>query len=62
MPSAELPCGKPADQIALVDFAEKGRLLPTIERKFPLASLADAFAYQRAGGHFGKIVIKIGGR
>lgn len=51
--------GSRADQMALVEFVEKVNLRPIIERRFPLASLADAFAYQKAGSHFGKIVIEI---
>ena len=31
---------------------------PVIDRSLPLASIADAFGLQEAGGHFGKIVIE----
>lgn len=31
---------------------------PVVDRRFPLESLADAFAFERDGGHFGKIGIE----
>jgi NADPH:quinone reductase-like Zn-dependent oxidoreductase len=38
---------------------EVAQLRPVIDRRFPLAQLADALALMRGAGHFGKIVIDI---
>lgn len=40
---------------ALENFAWR----PIIDRDYPLAQLADAFAYQASGQHFGKITVRI---
>jgi NADPH:quinone reductase-like Zn-dependent oxidoreductase len=34
---------------------------PVVDRVFPFESAADAFAYQRDGKHFGKVVIRVNG-
>ena len=51
--------GSRQDQIDLVAFLEKHRIHPVIDRSYDLEQLAQAFAFQRAGGHFGKVVIRI---
>ena len=35
-------------------------LHPVVDKVFPFAEAADAFAYQLAGKHFGKVVIAVG--
>lgn len=37
----------------------QGKLLPVIDRVFPLAEAAKAHAYLEAGGHIGKVALKI---
>ena len=32
---------------------------PVIDKTFPLAELGEAFGYEAAGGHFGKLCIDI---
>ena len=34
-------------------------LKPVVDRTFPFEEAADAFAYQLAGKHFGKVVISV---
>jgi NADPH:quinone reductase-like Zn-dependent oxidoreductase len=43
----------------MVRAIEVGSLQPVIDRRFPLAGLADALRLMGEGGHFGKIVIDI---
>jgi NADPH:quinone reductase-like Zn-dependent oxidoreductase len=43
----------------MVRAIEVAKLKPVIDRRFPLAGLADALALMQAGGHFGKVVIDI---
>ncbi len=40
-------------------FAEEGRLLPEMDRVFPLAEAAAAHAHMEAGNHIGKIVLEM---
>jgi NADPH:quinone reductase-like Zn-dependent oxidoreductase len=42
-----------------VEAIETTGLQPVIDRHFPLEELAMALTLQKAGGHFGKIVIDI---
>lgn len=47
-----------ADQITMVRGFEATGVRPVIDRSFPLEQLAEAFAYQTSGAHFGKIVVE----
>ncbi len=49
-----------ATQEEMVRYLDTAIFRPVISDRFPLTALADAFAYQRAGRHLGKIVIQIG--
>ena len=44
-------------QEQMVDFIDAHELKPIIAREFDLADLADAFRYQEAGDHLGKVVV-----
>ena len=39
---------------------EQTKLHPVVDRVFPFADAKAAFAYQAGGGHFGKVVIRVG--
>jgi NADPH:quinone reductase-like Zn-dependent oxidoreductase len=41
------------------DAIAVNRMHPVVDRVFPFAEAADAYEYQRAGKHFGKVVIRI---
>ena len=43
----------------MVRAIEVAKLKPVIDRRFPLAQLADALALMQGGGHFGKVAIDI---
>lgn len=45
-------------QNQLTHALEANHIMPVIDRVFPFEQLAEAFAYQESGGHFGKIVIE----
>jgi len=45
-------------QEEMVRAIELSGLKPVIDKRFELASLADAFRYQESGAHFGKIVVE----
>ncbi|CUH37848.1 Alcohol dehydrogenase [Jannaschia seosinensis] len=51
--------GSQAMQRDMVRGMEVTGIRPVIDRTFPLAELADAFAYEESGSHFGKIAIRI---
>lgn len=51
--------GSRQQQMEMVEAIERFDLRPVIDRSFPLAELAEAFAYERSGAHFGKIAIAI---
>lgn len=51
--------GSRAHQRAMIRAIETNGLRPVIDRSFPLEQLADAFAYQASGAHFGKIVVDL---
>lgn len=50
--------GSRADQLSFVRALETSGIRPIIDRSFPLEAIADAFAYEGAGKHFGKIVLE----
>jgi NADPH:quinone reductase-like Zn-dependent oxidoreductase len=51
--------GSRRNQIDLVHAVEALGIRPVIDSTFPLDQLAEAFAHQKAGKHFGKIAIDI---
>ncbi|CAB4243813.1 NADPH:quinone oxidoreductase [Methylacidimicrobium sp. AP8] len=51
--------GSRSHQVDLVRAVEATGLRPIVDRTFPLAEIADAFRYQEAGRHFGKICLEI---
>jgi NADPH:quinone reductase-like Zn-dependent oxidoreductase len=50
-----------ADLTVLRDYMQAGRVVPVIDREFPLAQVADAMRYLETGRARGKVVITIGG-
>jgi len=54
-----LTVGSRAVQEDLVRGLEASGIRPVIDRTFALEDLAEAFAYQKSGRHFGKIVVTI---
>ncbi|MGA1798590.1 NAD(P)-dependent alcohol dehydrogenase [Sphingomonas sp. 4RDLI-65] len=50
--------GSRREQQDFVRALEATGIRPVIDRRFPLDALADAFAYEASGGHFGKIGIE----
>ncbi len=48
------------DLVVLKDLAEAGKLVPAIDRAYPLSAVPDALRYLGTGGARGKIVIRIG--
>lgn len=53
--------GSRRQQLEMLRGIDAIGLKPVIDRGFPLEGLADAFRFQQAGGHFGKICVEIGG-
>ena len=53
-----LMVGSRQDQLDMVRAVEASGIRPVIDREFALEALADAFRYQLAGRHFGKIVLR----
>ncbi|MEM8826665.1 MAG: NAD(P)-dependent alcohol dehydrogenase [Pseudomonadota bacterium] len=51
--------GSRADQMDMIRAIEASDIKPVIDREFPLAGIADAFAHQAAQKHFGKVVLTI---
>jgi len=45
------------DMVYLTDLIEAGKLVPVIDRRYPLSEVAEAFRYLEEGHHQGKIVI-----
>jgi NADPH:quinone reductase-like Zn-dependent oxidoreductase len=54
-----LTVGSRQDQLDLIAAIEANRIKPVIDRHFPLEQLAEAFAHQESGAHFGKICVDI---
>jgi NADPH:quinone reductase-like Zn-dependent oxidoreductase len=50
--------GSRQHQIEMVRAIEATGIKPVIDRAFPLAGIAEAFRLQKAGDHFGKIVLE----
>jgi NADPH:quinone reductase-like Zn-dependent oxidoreductase len=50
--------GSRSDQLDMIQGLEATGLRPVIDRSFPLEQLAEAFRHQKAGRHFGKIVVE----
>ena len=50
--------GSPADFAGMVDFTAKKRIVPVVDRVFPLEDAEAALRHMEAGAHFGKIVLK----
>ncbi|GLT00972.1 alcohol dehydrogenase [Sphingobium jiangsuense] len=51
--------GSRTHQRAMIRALEASGIRPVIDRAFPLEQLADAFAWQASGAHFGKIVVDL---
>ena len=47
------------DLIFMKDLIEAGKVVPTIDRRFPLSGFADAFRYLEEGHAQGKVVITV---
>ena len=50
--------GSRADQLDMVRGLDGMGFKPVIDRSFPLEGIADAFAFEESGAHFGKIVLE----
>lgn len=51
--------GSRAHQQQMIRAIEATRIKPVVDVHFPLEELAEAFRYQAAGKHFGKISLEI---
>ncbi|MFD0985747.1 zinc-dependent alcohol dehydrogenase family protein [Methyloligella solikamskensis] len=51
--------GSRKHQLDFVDALNATGIKPAIDKTFPLAEIADAFAYEEAGKHFGKICLEM---
>jgi NADPH:quinone reductase-like Zn-dependent oxidoreductase len=49
----------PQDLVLISDMVEAGKVLPVIDRRFPLSEVAEAFRYYAEGNVKGKIVITV---
>jgi len=48
---------KKEDLAFLIELLEAGKVVPVIDRRYPLNKVAEAFRYLEEGHHQGKIVI-----
>jgi len=48
---------KKEDVVFLTELIEAGKLVPVIDRRYPLSEVAEAFRYLEEGHHQGKIII-----
>lgn len=51
--------GSPTDFAGMTDFVTRHKIVPVVDRVFPLAETEQAFRHMEAGAQFGKIVLKI---
>ena len=51
--------GSRRHQQEMIRALDANPMRPVIDKTFPLAKLADAFRYEEAAGHFGKICVEI---
>jgi NADPH:quinone reductase-like Zn-dependent oxidoreductase len=45
--------------LSMIDMMESRKIVPVIDKQFPLTQINEAFDYMKAQNHFGKITIKI---
>ncbi|MBA7636126.1 hypothetical protein ES703_43741 [subsurface metagenome] len=45
--------------VSLTELLEAGKVVPVIDRRYPLSEIAEAFRYLEEGHHKGKIVITV---
>jgi len=50
---------KKEDMVFLTELLEAGKVVPVIDRRYPLSEVAEAFRYFEEGHHQGKIIITI---
>ena len=50
---------KKEDMVFLTELLEAGKVVPVIDRRYPLSEVAEAFRYLEEGHHKGKIVINV---
>jgi NADPH:quinone reductase-like Zn-dependent oxidoreductase len=50
---------KKEDMVFLTELLETGKVVPVIDRSYPLSETAEAFRYLEEGHHQGKIVITV---
>jgi len=50
---------KKEDMVFLTELFKAGKVVPVIDRRFPLSEVAEAFRYLEEGHHQGKIVINV---
>ena len=51
--------GNRAQQQRMIDFINKKKIFPIIDRTFKFEEIVTAFKYQEKNQHFGKICLKI---
>ncbi len=49
--------GSPADFSGMIQFVDRHRLVPVVDRVFPLVAAKAALRHMEAGAQFGKIVL-----
>jgi NADPH:quinone reductase-like Zn-dependent oxidoreductase len=54
-----LSVGSRQDFADMLNAITTNKIKPIVDRIFPLARAAEAFAYLESGGHFGKVVVEI---
>ncbi len=50
---------KKEDMVFLTELLEAGKVVPVIDRRYPLSEVAEAFRYLEEGHHQGKIIINV---
>ena len=51
--------GNEDEFLSMLDFVHKHKMVPVIDKVFPLAAVNEAFARMEEGEQFGKIVLQI---